>query len=322
MLSRLPRAAPLLACLALALALTVPAIPLPRATYSYVVALDITQSMSTEDYRLEQRPASRLAYAKHALHRALHALPCGSRIGWAVFTEYRVLILFTPVELCGNFSELAAALDRIDGQMAWAGASEIAKGLYSGIRTVKGLEQASRLVFVTDGHEAPPLHARLRPHFDGNPGDVAGLIVGVGGDLPLPIPKRDPDGKALGFWGADEVMQTDTISMGRSASVRGEGLVDESGAPEKPSLATGNEHLSSLKQEHLRALALETGLHYVRLDRAETLVQALTKRELADMSQVRTDIRFVPAALALVLLVWPFVGRLRVPLARALSSRT
>ena len=45
-------------------------------------------------------------------------------------------------------------------------------------------------------------------------------------------------------------------------------------------------------------------------------MQALTNRELADMSQVNTDIRFIPAALALVLLVWPLVGRLREPLAR------
>ena len=66
-------------------------------------------------------------------------------------------------------------------------------------------------VFVTDGHEAPPLDPRHRPAFDDKPGDVAGLLVGVGGLLPVPIPKSDPMGRPLGFWRADEVMQTASL---------------------------------------------------------------------------------------------------------------
>ena len=41
--------------------------------------------------------------------------------------------------------------------MAWIGNSEIAKGLYSGIGIARQLPGAPSLVFVTDGHETPPL---------------------------------------------------------------------------------------------------------------------------------------------------------------------
>ena len=89
--------------------------------------------------RTRRRPVSRLAYAKHLLRQTLADLPCGSRIGWAVFTEYRVLLLVAPVEVCDNYHELIATLDRIDARMSWAGASEVAKGLYWGLRTLKEL---------------------------------------------------------------------------------------------------------------------------------------------------------------------------------------
>ena len=64
--------------------------------------------------------------------------------------------------------------------MAWSGNSEIAKGLHSGIVVAKALPGTPSLVFVTDGHESPPLNARHRPAFDDKAGEVAGVIVGVG----------------------------------------------------------------------------------------------------------------------------------------------
>ena len=48
------------------------------------------------------------------------------------------------------------------------------------------------LVFVTDGHEAPPVDSRFRRSFDDKSGEVAGLIVGVGDLRASAIPKIDP----------------------------------------------------------------------------------------------------------------------------------
>lgn len=313
-----------LAMLLLAAALFEPRWNTTRAAVDYVVALDITQSMNVLDYEIAGRPLSRLAFAKQVLRRTLSDLPCGSRIGWAAFTEYRVLLLVAPVEVCDNYHELIATLDRIDARMSWAGASEIAKGLYWGLRTLKELGGNPGLVFVTDGHEAPPLSPLHRPVYDGKPGEVRGMIVGVGADALMPIPKNDPEGQPMGFWGADEVMQVDGYSAGRGGS--GESMVDESGKAEQRMKPTMTEHLSSLKSGYLQALARDTALSYHRLSDHPSLLRALMSPELARPAPYRADVRVLLAGLALILLVAAHLPALR-PLRLAslvgrLSSRT
>jgi mxaL protein len=260
---------------------------------------------------------SRLAYAKHALRQALTAMPCGSKIGWAVFTEYRSFLLFAPVEVCTHLDELRATLDAIDNRMAWIGGSEVAKGLHSGLTIAKQLPGAPALVFITDGHEAPPLNPRHRPSFDDTPGEVPGVVVGVGSLLPSPIPKVDPSGRPIGYWGADDVMQTDPRSQGRGASVGGERMVEEGDVAPEAAAALGHtpggEHLSALREAYLRLLAGESGLSFLRLDEAAGLGAAMTSPALSRRSAVRVDGRVALALLALVLLLWRHVppGMLR-----------
>lgn len=325
-LSELSRRARLtgLSMLLLAAALFEPHWNTTRAAFDYVVTLDVTQSMNVRDYELDGEPTSRLTYAKHLLRQTLADLPCGSRIGWAVFTEYRVLLLVAPAEVCDNYHDLIATLDRIDGRMSWAGASEVAKGLYWGLRTVKELGGNHGIVFVTDGHEAPPVSPLHKPVYDGKPGEIRGLIVGVGGDALTPIPKYDPDGHPLGFWGANEVMQTDGFSAGRTGSTAGEGLVDESGKEEQRMKPTMTEHLSSLKSAYLQNLARETALSYHRLSDRPGLVRAMTAPELARPAPFRADLRLALAGLALILLVAAHLPAFQLPTGRfrRFSNRT
>ena len=163
------RFALVIACASFMLAAWAPQLRLPAARFEGVIVLDITQSMNAEDYVVDGRPTSRLAAAKAAIRGTVEALPCGSRVGWGVFTEFRTLLLIAPIEVCANFSELASALDRIDGRMAWAGASEVAKGIHCALREAKALRGQPAIVFVTDGHEAPPVNPAYRPPFDGHP---------------------------------------------------------------------------------------------------------------------------------------------------------
>lgn len=294
------------AALLLLVCLLRPSVPVQRALFDHVVMIDVTQSMNVTDMMLDGQPVSRLAHARHALRASLLQLPCGSRIGLGLFTEYRSFLLLAPVEVCANLQELRSTLDRIDGRMAWIGNSEIAKGLISGIGIAGQLPDKPSLVFVTDGHEAPPLNPRHRPRFDGKPGEVPGLVVGVGGLLPMPIPKTDPSGRPLGFWAADEVMQIDPQSRGRSGSVGGEAMVEDTGTAVPEALRggrAGSEHLSSLHEGYLRLLAGELGLSYLRLDDTEGLVRALTAKPLARPVPARADLRVPLALLTLVLLL-------------------
>lgn len=292
------------AALALAACLLHPGWKTERALFDHVVVIDITQSMNVADRQLAGKPVSRLAFARQMLREALLQLPCGSRVGWGVFTEYRSFLLFEPVEVCANLHELRTTLARIDGRMAWVGGSEVAKGLHSGLDVTRQLPQGASLVFVTDGHEAPPVNPRHRPRFDDKKGEVPGLIVGVGDERPSPIPKVDPSGRPLGVWRADEVMQTDPRSQGRGGSVGGEAMVDEGGAVAAlPGTTPGAEHLSGLRDAYLRLLAGELGLGYHRLETARGLAEAIKAPALSRPVEVQADGRLWLGAAALVLLL-------------------
>lgn len=298
------------ATLALLSSFVHPGVTLNRPRYDHIVVFDVTQSMNVRDQQLDGEAVSRLDFAKHAFRQALLTLPCGSKVGWAIFTEYRSFLLFAPVEVCANIGELRATLAHVGGAMAWSGNSEVAKGVHSAIGIAKLLPGTPSLVFVTDGQEAPPLNPRYRPQFDDKPGDIGGLLVGVGGSLPVPIPKSDALGRPLGFWKADEVMQTDPRSQGRGASVSGERLVDDGAAGGSTALGAtpGSEHLSSLREAYLRLLAGEQGFSFLRLQQADALSAALQSAALAKPVPVRLDLQPALAALAFLLMLASSAG--------------
>jgi mxaL protein len=250
-------------------------------------------------------------------------MPCGSRVGLGVFTEYRTMVLIAPLEICANFRELTSVLDGIDGRMAWAGRSEVAKGINWAMRAADALPGQPAIVFMSDGHEAPPIHPAHRPASGGEPGKIPGLLVGVGGPLPVPIPKFDPDGRRLGFWGADEVMQTDPVSRGRSGSVAGERYVETEEVRPPPGWpTTGNEHLSQLREGYLRLLAEELRFGYLRLadvaGGAHALAERMQQRPLARVAPTRVSLRPPFGLIGLLALVWAYhaavLDRLRAPM--------
>jgi mxaL protein len=266
---------------------------LPQRVFDGIVVLDITQSMNTLDALLDGQPASRLAFAKARLRRALAQLPCGARLGWGVFTEYRSYVLLLPLEVCANYAELAATLDRIDGTMAWAGGSQISKGLMSALRISARIPEHPAVVFFTDGHEAPPLRSDFAPAVPDDATDPRGIIVGVGGDSLLPIPKFDPTGHPIGVWGPDDVMQSPPQPGLR-----------EPAQPAKSASPAGTEHFSSLKQSHLRQLAALTGLGYARLQPSTDVADLLQDERATRTLPVPVDARAPLAAVALMLLIF------------------
>jgi mxaL protein len=182
--------------------------------------------------------------------------------------------------------------------MAWGGNSEIAKGLYGSIAAAKSLPSHPAIVFFTDGQEAPPLDPRHRPPWNGQIGDAAGLLVGVGGDSPVPIPRHDPEGRAMGTWGAGDVVQRGNRGVNPNAPEAAEGP-----PPAMPGATPGQEHLSSLRESYLQLLATETGLGYHRLGDADDLRQAMLAPALAHSVEARISLRWPACGLALLLLL-------------------
>lgn len=272
-------------------AIFMPPFDAQRSTYNYLVVFDITQSMNVEDYEIGGLPASRLTFAREAVRRALRELPCGSRIGWGAFAEYRTLLLLAPIEVCDNYNDLLASLDRIDGRMRWGNASEIGKGLFWAMRGARDVGGQPKVVFLTDGQEAPPLDGEGVPMFDDlRRGAIGGWLVGVGGYAPRPIPRTDADGRPMGYWHSDEVVQRETPSSKSAAS-------------------TSHEHLSEVREPYLRKLAREVGFEYVHLQTFDSIRDAMLNPRFAGRRPAPTDFAWVTATAALFVLITRFWSR-------------
>jgi mxaL protein len=268
--------------------------------FTYIAVVDITRSMNVEDYQAEGKAVSRLEFARRALRRLAADLPCGSRLGLGVFTERSSALLFEPVETCEGYPAIAAALDKLDWRMAWAADSRIAAGLFSTLDTLSRYADA-RLLFITDGQEAPPINPRYRTNFDPVRGRMKGVLVGAGGLTPKPIPKFDEQGRRLGFVEPDEVPHRSTFGLSELPPEEIEGYHARN-APFGNAPAAATEHLSALREDYLRRLAGETGLDYHRLESDEGLHHALVRPEFAGRREVVVDARGLPAAFALAAL--------------------
>jgi mxaL protein len=276
-----------------------PSLPISRPIYDAMVVLDITGSMNVRDQTLDGVPASRLELEKRATRRLLAALPCGSRLGVAIFVETRPFLLFEPVETCGNAAPLDEEISGIDWRMAWDGESHIAIGLHNAMQTAKDL--GADLIFMTDGQEVPPLWWTGAPNFDDVRGAARGLIAGVGGLTLSPIPKFDFSGRLIGTWKPGEIPS------------------------ERNGLFHGREHLSAVDEPHLQSLANQSGLTYLHLTDAGALMDAFARAVPRRSRPSELDIRMVPAALGLLLLCLSQIGegdaaRVRRALYRVASS--
>jgi mxaL protein len=281
------------------LALVVPRISLNRDVYDVLAVIDITTSMNTRDATRGSETVSRLAAAKASLRELLAKMPCGSRLGLGIFTERSSFLLFNPVEVCDNFSPVDEAIAMLDWRMAWEGDSYISKGLYSAIDIAKSLK--SDLVFFTDGHEMPPLPFSGIPAFEGKPGDVGGMIVGVGSLKPTPLLKYDEEGREVGTFGAQEVPQENRSGPPPPDAASRPGYHPK-WAPFGNAVVNTKQHMAFLREPHLKQLSVMTGLSYAWLGATSDLAGPLSAAAHPRTLQVSTDVRAVPGSLAVALL--------------------
>lgn len=297
----LRRASPLFGALLLLLLTQVaPRLPLTRPAYDILFVIDITGSMNVRDMQTGVRTVSRLEAAKAAMRGALARLPCESRAGMAVFTERRPFLLFEPAELCTGFPAVDGAIAGLDWRMAWEGDSHIATALDRSVLLAADL--GAGLVFMTDGHEAPPLPGGALPGMDSRPGTAPGLVVGVGGTTASPIPKFDEAGREIGFYGPQDVPHESRIGPPPESAHLREGWHPRN-APYGGEATAGAEHLSSRRDDHLRALAAATGLVEIPLVDGEGLAAAVRAAIPARAVASSVDVRPYLAGLALALLV-------------------
>ncbi len=289
-----------LALAALAVALAGPGITRPREGYDVLLVVDITGSMNARDMALDGAPASRIAYVRQAGRALLAALPCGSHLGLGIFTERRPFLLFEPAEVCANFAPLDGALASLTWRMAWEGDSRIASGLDGALEIADGLD--ATLLFLTDGHEAPPRPPNRPLAFDHQAAAAGGAVVGVGGFDLVPIPRHDRTGQEIGFYGAEDVPHETRLGPPPADASSREGWHPRN-APWGAKATVGTEHLTAVREPYLRTLAEITGLSYRHLTDTLPLLAMVQETGSPRPLNRRVDLRPLPAGLALLALL-------------------
>jgi len=297
--------------LLLAVAVLLPPLPFPSKQYNYFLMVDISRSMNVQDYQDENgQPISRLDKVKAEMLKVIQQLPCGSHVGIGVFAERMPTMIHSPIEVCIDYPELKQSINHLDWRMAWIADSKIIQGLYNTLKLVRTVSLAdSTLVFFTDGQEAPPMNMRYAPSFDDvqieNNGEkltaIKGIIIGTGQKSLSRIPKYDEEGQQIGFYTADDVPHRSTFGEPADPSMI-EGYVPRN-APWGNKNKGGTEHLSSVKDEYLKVLADKTGLKYHHLQSSPEFLKALTDEDFANSHIQLTDLSYIPATLALTLLL-------------------
>jgi mxaL protein len=291
-------------CLALALAAMMlmsihPTKRQRNPVYQLMVIVDITRSMNAEDYKQQEQAISRLTFVKQTLRELLLKLPCESKVGLGVFTDRRSSLLFEPIEVCSGFNEIDTAIAALDWRMAWAADSRIANGFFYTLEMLKGKKES--ILFITDGHEAPPVNPRYRTDFTTVKNTLNGLIVGVGGTQPTPIPKFNNRGEREGFYTPDDVPHRSSFGQSDLNPEQIEGY-DARNAPFGSAEVVGTEHLTALNEPYLQQLAAETGFNYHRLTDAATLAESLNTSKYQIEHDTMVDVRWRAIIIVLILL--------------------
>ncbi len=282
------------ALILLLLAALRPTVPVQRDIHTFLLVVDITQSMNTVDMQLDGKPASRIDYTRHMLHDMVASMPCNTRVGVAIFAGVLVTTLFEPVEVCENFSAVQDTIAHLEWREAAHGNSRHGFGLLSAAGAVKALHEPAQVIFFTDGEEAPMLHAFNRADLSNWQGGSDWLLVGIGSDKPTPVPKMDENNKIIGYWSDTTYQLEPGIAQ----------VSDETRLKREDGVATQDyeRHLSKLDETYLKSLAREIKAHYLRGDSLPAMLTTLRQQKPTHRDRVPYNIHWLLASIAGVLL--------------------
>ena len=278
-----------------------PTIPVKRDIYSYLLVVDISQSMNVADKELGGKPVSRLAYTQDMLHRLVRSLPCGTNVSIGLFAGVSVAALYTPIEVCSNYAAIHDTIDHLDWRTGWSGNSRLRESMLTLARVIRSFPEPAQVVYFTDGEEAPLLHAfNTRDLTDFQGGDDW-LFVGIGSDKGTPIPKLDENNQLIGFWAGDSFALQPGVAQISESNI---GVRDDNVAS-----GEGDRHLSKLDEEYLKSLAKEVRGDYVRGDSLQAVLGAMHNQKPARRDTTDFDIGWLLASIAGLLFLSAYMPR-------------
>ena len=284
-----------------------PTMQVKKSITSYMLLVDVSQSMNAEDMLVNENAISRIEYTKLLLKQIINKSDCGSFFSINIFVADNVASIIEPVEKCKNYDELMDTIDKLEWRMAWKGNSRITFGIKSAAKMQDSLNFPSKILFFTDGDEAPKVNAINKVNLDDfNLGEEL-IFVGIGSDKPVPVRRFNSRNMFVGYWGSDIYDSLPGATGSRNS---------DSGKDEPdPSVASADydRYLSKLYDDYLIKLSAQIKSTYIKGNLSETFVNKILdekprKKVKSDFKTERPSIFFLLALLVLLHLRKYFVG--------------
>lgn len=289
------------AFLLLVIAAFKPTIPLPRNIYSYILVVDISQSMNVEDASLNGKSTSRIAYTQAMLHQVIANMPCDTRVSIGLFAGVSIAALYNPIEVCSNYAAIQDTIDHLDWRTAWSGNSRLRDSMLTLARVLRAFPEPAQVVYFSDGEEAPKLHAFNTKDLSNFQGGNGWLFVGIGSIEGAPIPKYDEKNQLIGYWSNDSFAMQPGIAQISEANL---GVRDNNVAG-----GTGDRFISKLQEDYLKDLSKEVSGDYVRGDSLQNILTAMKHQKPARADIAPYGIHWILASIAALLVLVTYLPK-------------
>ena len=289
------------ASLLLIIAAFKPTIPLPRNIYSYILVVDISQSMNVEDATLNGKRTSRIAYTQAMLHQVIANMPCDTRVSIGLFAGVSIAALYNPIEVCSNYAAIQDTIDHLDWRTAWSGNSRLRDSMLTLARVLRAFPEPAQVVYFSDGEEAPKLHAFNTKDLTNFQGGNGWLFVGIGSIEGAPIPKYDEKNQLIGYWSNDSFAMQPGIAQISEANL---GVRDNNVAG-----GTGDRFISKLQEDYLKDLSKEVSGDYVRGDSLQSILTAMKHQKPARTDIAPYGIHWILASIAALLVLVTYLPK-------------
>ena len=251
----------------LILGLINPKVSIERDIHNYIFVVDISQSMLTKDMSIEGQKVSRLDYSKKLLQGIMDQLPCKTNVSIGMFAGVSVAATYTPINICDNYSAINSTIQHLDWRSVWSGNSRIREGLSNLARLIRSFPQSARVVFLTDGEEAPRLHTFNTRDLSQFQGETDWLMVGIGSEEGSAIPKYDSENQLIGFWSIDSFALQPGIAQISESNI---GTRNDSIA-----FSESDRYISKLNEKYLIEITSMIKGQYVKGDSVNSVVSKM-----------------------------------------------
>jgi mxaL protein len=304
------------ALLLLLLALVKPKIQLDQEVHNYLLVADVSQSMNAEDVKLNGQNVSRMAYTRQLMKKIVENSPCGTYVSVGVFAAENVALLLTPLEVCANYDVITNTIDHLEWRMAWRGNSRISFGVKAAESIFDFLNTPAKMLFFTDGEEAPKVNAINKQDLSSVQIGKNVLFVGVGGHQPVAVPRYNSNNKWVGFWPID----SKEISPGAT----GDKYQDQSKDDPDPMVASAeyDRYLSQQDSDYLKSLATEIKGSYIEGKDSNEFYDYVQRQKPAASFVTAYSVRWLYLTLAGVMILLTFLPNALLAFSNRRWSRT